>query len=419
MMSVETPIEVLADNCLSLGEGLEILLVEDSPVDQILMDGAISAMGHHVTVTSSAEEALRIMHAKDFQLVITDWRMPGMSGVEFCEKVRRNQDLKNVYIIIATGKNRREDLLAGLEAGADDFLSKPVDPEELRVRMKSAIRIVKLQEQEQQKNLALTASLAREEQTNAAIREGLDTAAMMQQKLLPDHRQIFSSIKTASVFQPAEWIAGDGLSVFPINEKTLGFYSIDVSGHGLASAMLSFAVTQILSLEASRAAESLLKHDNSIDPAAVVSSLNHKFAHLETVHHYFTMVYGMVDVESGEGSLCQAGHPHPLICRNNQRIQSVGSAGFPVGLLQEADFHSSRFSLTPGDRLFVHSDGIADSPNLKDETFGVQRFKRTIAQVIDLPLTEAVDRIGNELSLWRSNRAPEDDISLLAIEFLP
>jgi diguanylate cyclase (GGDEF)-like protein len=123
-----------------------LLLVEDSPTQALKLKFQLQSSGYSVTIAGNGEEGLALMEKHHFPVVITDWVMPKMDGETFCKEVRRRSYDNYTYILLLTGKNESEDIVRGLEAGADDYLVKPPDRLELVARLKTAERIISLEE---------------------------------------------------------------------------------------------------------------------------------------------------------------------------------------------------------------------------------------------------------------------------------
>ncbi len=404
----------------------KILVVEDSKTEQLRLKTILSKIGYDVLLANNGLEAINIMEKEHCQLVISDWRMPELTGIELCRRLREDQRYKQLYFILLTGFDSKNDLIAGMDAGADDFIAKPVSSEELRVRVQAGIRIINLHNELEVKNEELEITLQREQQAYDLIQTDLAAAAIMQKSLLPDNSSPFRQLEIASLFEPASVIAGDGFGYFKLDADHLGFYHFDVAGHGIASAMLSFTLTRLLSpafIEESLFQKSNHTHniehltENIVAPSAVIASLNERFSEEQDCQHYFTMIYGVLNIRNGRGQLCQAGHPYPLIVTAEGQVNAIGEGGFPVGMLSEAEYEDIAFKLTPGDRLVLYSDGIPECKNISNEMFNNDNFHNILSQTHRAPLASALDILKLSLQRWQGNEALNDDISLLAFDF--
>jgi len=126
---------------------MRILIAEDDPVSRRVLEATLQKWEYELTVTSAGDEAWTALNAEDApHLVILDWMMPGMDGPQICAKVRQLQDGGLFYIVLLTAKSQPDDIVAGLNAGADDYVTKPFNREELRARVQTGQRIIRLQE---------------------------------------------------------------------------------------------------------------------------------------------------------------------------------------------------------------------------------------------------------------------------------
>lgn len=135
---------------------MKILIVEDQATSALFLHRTLERLGHEPIVASDGIEAWRIVRDEPVPVVITDWVMPGLDGPELCRLIRAREGGRYTYVILLTSKDRRQDRLEGLRAGADDYLVKPPDVEELRIRLGIAARFLALQEELEEKNRLLS-----------------------------------------------------------------------------------------------------------------------------------------------------------------------------------------------------------------------------------------------------------------------
>lgn len=391
-----------------------VLIVEDSLVYRRLLSRMLAQWGYKVSEAENGLAALQILESQPVSLVISDWEMPEMDGLTLCREIRSRQIGHYIYVILLTGRENPDDLTLGFDAGADDFLSKPVEQSELRARLHAGARILSLE-------ATLAARNARLSEALRQIEQDLEVAARIQQSVLPAHQQRYRDYFSDWLFLPSAWVSGDIFNVFPLDNH-LGFYCVDVSGHGVGAAMMSLAVArQFLH---GRAVERFLFTDDDevASPAEVVRILNGRFCSDEVeIVSYFTMIYGVIDLDTGEGKLCQAGHPTPFIVNPDGEVRAVGSGGAPVGLMPDLSWTDVDFTLAAGERLCLFSDGITECENLAGEQFGPQRLQEALRHGATLGLNDLLAQFARHLIHWRSGENQEqptmaDDVSLLVIE---
>jgi len=391
-----------------------VLIVEDSPVYRRLLARMLAQWGYSVSEAENGIAALQILASQPVSLVISDWEMPEMDGLTLCREIRSRQFGHYVYVILLTAREAPDDLTLGFDAGADDFLSKPVEQSELRARLHAGARVLSLEATLAARNVRLSEALRQ-------IEQDLEVAARIQQSVLPAHQQRYRDYFSDWIFLPSAWVSGDIFNIFPLDNH-LGFYCVDVSGHGVGAAMMSLAVARQF-LHGRAVERFLFTADNEVaSPAEVVQILNGRFCSDEVeIVSYFTMIYGVIDLATGEGKLCQAGHPTPFIITPGGEVRTVGSGGAPVGLMADLSWTDVSFSLAPGERLCLFSDGITECENLTGEQFGQMRLQASLQEGAGLTLHNLLLQFARELIHWRSGESSEpqamaDDVSLLVIE---
>jgi DNA-binding response OmpR family regulator len=141
---------------------MRILIAEDDLVSRKMLEATLHRWGYEVVITCDGESALKALQTDDApRLAILDWMMPNLDGVDVIRRIRERSHGEPPYILLLTAKGNKEDIVSGLEAGADDYVIKPFDREELRARLQAGIRIVTLQSQLQARVRELEVAIAR------------------------------------------------------------------------------------------------------------------------------------------------------------------------------------------------------------------------------------------------------------------
>lgn len=397
---------------------MQILVADDDLMQRSFISSILQKLGHEVATAADGREAWEALQKGPASVVFTDWMMPNMNGLELIKKIRAASLERYVYIILCTSKDSRTDAVDGLESGADDFLTKPASLSDIRARLRSGERILQLErglEEENQKLVSANTSLS---QAYERIRKDMRSAAEMQRNLLPGTGSI-ANLRFEWLFCPSSIIGGDIFNFFPLDESHVGFYHLDVSGHGIPSAMLSFTLSKILSPHPLR--ESPLKEAVAdppmyvlLPPEVVASRLNQRFQSEEDM--YFTMVYCVFDGGSRQLQLTQAGHPSPILLKKGARAMAIGTGGFPIGALPDLEYETICLPLGEGDRLFLFSDGITECTNPAGKQWEMEGLMTFLEESHGTPLKELMQSLEQRLKQWRGSEEFDDDISLLAVE---
>ncbi|MDW4498051.1 SpoIIE family protein phosphatase [Sulfitobacter sp. D35] len=400
---------------------LSVLVVDDSPMQRRVLSGLLGQAGHAVTEAGSGEEALARSAEHPPDLVLSDWVMPGMSGIEFCQRFREQSVDQFAYFILLTSKSDKQDVAQGLDAGADDFLTKPVHGHELRARVDAGRRILRMQRELTEKNRLISETLDEMQRLYSALDSDLAEARKLQQSLVRETHRRFDGGSVSLMLRPSGHVGGDLVGFFPGGQDRVGLFAIDVSGHGVSSALMTARLAGYLSDGTPEQNIALARSDDGghapRPPAEAIGTLNDLILNDMSTEHYFTMLLADVDLGTGRIAIGQAGHPHPIVQRADGRIEQDAPGGFPVGLMPGASFTQYELTLDPGDRLLILSDGVAECPS-KSGTFlgddGVEGFARDLAHVRGPEFFEALIE---RLSRFRGGTKFPDDISGILLEF--
>ncbi|MGO4851933.1 PP2C family protein-serine/threonine phosphatase [Phaeovulum sp. W22_SRMD_FR3] len=351
-----------------------VLVVDDSRMQRRILTAQLSRAGYEVVEAGSGEEALAICETMQPDLVLSDWMMPGMSGLDFCRAFRQMRRDSYGYFVLLTSKNEKGEVALGLESGADDFLSKPVSGDELRARLAAGERILRMERELKAKNRLVTATLSELQGLYDSVDRDLQEARKLQQSLVKERHRSFGNAEVSLLLRPSGHVGGDLVGFFPINARRVGVYGIDVSGHGITSALMTARLAGYLSGTSPEQNIALVQTEYGIydarPPAELAAYLNELVLEEMRTESYFTLIYADIDLITGHVEMVQAGHPHPAVQRADGSIEFLGLGGLPVGLIDGAEYDGFSTVLRPGDRLFMMSDGITEAANPAGDLLG-------------------------------------------------
>lgn len=382
-----------------------VLVVDDSAATRARLAAYLAQWGYKVLQAESGAAALEILGREAVDLVLSDWIMPGMDGLELCQKMRAQESAAYRYVILLTTKSEAEDLARGIAHGADDFLSKPVHAVELRARVVAGIRIValhqRLREEEQRSRIALKTL----EGLYNAINQDIKEAGRLQAQLLPSGQIQHSAYSAYIANSPLSHVGGDVAAVMPMGDAYIMVYAIDVSGHNLSSALFTVRLASFFKdhalHESTFGTRDAKGRFHPHPPDHVAALLNRRSFDEAETDFYFTMIYGVLNLKNGAFTYTRAGHPYPVLMREGRDQVLTTSNGPPIGLIESARFSSESMRLRPGDRLILHSDGATQ--NLLTELYQLITHQ---AELADLD------------ALFQSYEASqEDDLSLLMLHY--
>ena len=342
------------------------MVVDDSALQRRILMATLSRWGFDVQEAASAEEALAVCEQNLPDLIISDWIMPGMSGLQFCEAFRKLSKGSYGYFILLTAKSDKSEVVKGLDSGADDFVSKPVNVDELRARIMAGERILTMQRELSSKNRVITEALDALQNVHDALDRDLDEARKFQKSLLQEAYCAFDAGAVSLMLRSSGHVGGDLVGYFTAG-NSIGIYGLDVSGHGVSSALMAARLAGIFSAVAPEQNLALARQSDGSykmrPPDQVIAELNSLVLSDMESEQYFTLFLAEIELDTGRIRATQAGHPHPFIQRRNRRLENFGRGGLPVGLIADAQYETVASQLYPGDRLIVLSDGVTECPD--------------------------------------------------------
>ena len=418
VLEITEPVEVL-----ELTRKTKVLIVDDSRLQRRIISSSLLRLGYDVKEADSGKSALKICEKWPPDLVLSDWMMPGMDGLEFCRAFKALPRDGYGYFILLTSKSAKDEVAQGLQGGADDFLTKPVNGLELRARLAAGERIIEMQRALSAQTKIVLDTLEELRVVHDSLNQDLIEAKKLQQSLVREKFRSFEKASLSFILHPAGHVGGDLVGYFPVSKREVGFFAIDVSGHGVSSALMTARLAGYLTSPSPEQKIALTYGSNEMVEARrlsdIVADLNRIVLEEMETDHYFTVILALADMETGKISLCQAGHPHPLVRRKNGDIEQDGTGGLPVGLFPDAEFEEFQIYLEPGDQLILASDGVTECPDTQDVMLGEKGFETLIHNLKGVKGPNLLETLVWKLSEFASDKAFPDDVSAVLYEYEP
>ncbi len=293
---VKTPARPLDDP----GVIQDVLVVDDSRSQRRIVSAYLKRWGFSVREANCADAALDLCRDVPPDLVLSDWMMPGMSGPEFCREFRELSRDTYGYFILLTSKSEKNDIARGLDAGADDFLTKPINAAELRARIAAGERILRMERELTEKNRLVKSTLDELQSLYDSLDNDLIEAKKLQQSLVRDWHHDFGYAELSLMLHSSGHVGGDLVGMFPVSDTRIGIYGIDVSGHGISSALMTARLAGYLSASAPDQNVALKRTPLGTyvprPPAETIAMLNQLILNEIETEHYFTMLLADVSL---------------------------------------------------------------------------------------------------------------------------
>lgn len=385
----------------------KILIVDDDRVSRLSLARMLQReLGLTIVESENGLQAWSILQAdSDIDMVISDWVMPGCDGIQLTQLIRSGRRGRYTYVILLTSKSEHADLLSAMEAGADEYLTKPFDPMELKLRVRAGLRIITLEDTLRDQNLELEAAYNE-------LADGISAAQRVQDNLLlavDDLSEIRKrhQIEVDYVYRACQNLGGDVVGVQELPDTRLGVFLADVSGHGLAASMSAFSLHAYI-----RSHLPVVS-----DPLQLMRDANVFCCRQFPEEVYATMVYMVLDSRSGETDLVVAGHPPVFHLRQGRIIGEFESTMPPLGMFTELEMPEApdRLVLYPGESIFAYTDGIIETRNPAGDFFSRENLVEALMRASTMPGRQT-DQVMAVLAQWRGNDdIIEDDVTLISL----
>ncbi len=293
-----------------------------------------------------------------------------------------------------------------------DILLDSSDPTLLACKIHSLLTIRKLTRQ-------LDATRHQLSHFQEELQEALLSAAHIQHSLIPARQPIYANLHYSCKYMPCKKVGGDLFNIIHLDEQTVMTYLVDVSGHGISSAMVTVSVHQCLSKHTGQ----LVKRPTEQPPFYEITPPGQVLQELETEYpferfeEFFTISYVLINPHTGQLRYSNGGHPPPLLLRSNGSVERLDSGGTVIGVGKLVEFEEGEKRLYPGDRIYMYTDGITEHIGTSGEAYGEERFLNHLLAQKDKPLHETTQEVLIAMREFGGSTLPIDDVTLIGMEF--
>jgi sigma-B regulation protein RsbU (phosphoserine phosphatase) len=386
---------------------MKILIVEDEAVSRRLLHAYLQQLGYEVTAAENGAEAWRLFQADQFHIVLSDWLMPEMDGLELIRRIRAAPCPGYVYTLLLTAKSEKQDLVAGMDAGADDFIAKPFDRDELRVRLRAGQRVVELE----------TALLNSLDELQRAREKEIGIGARIQKELLQGRApRTLPGVRVAAVTLPSQQIDGDFYDFYLHSHRCLDLVVGDVMGKGVPAALLGAAIKNSFSRALSRLLISL-ERDRLPEPEEILTLVHGEMTpRLIRLEQFATLCYTRFDLNRRKVVFVDCGHTKTLHFRDSTcAVERLEGPNLPMGFSEAETYRQVSAPFDAGDMFLFYSDGVTETENPEGELFAEERLAELIRVNGRREPQEVIEKITSAVVEFSRSEQFADDLTCVAV----
>ncbi|MBJ6361347.1 PP2C family protein-serine/threonine phosphatase [Paenibacillus sp. GCM10012307] len=363
---------------------MKILVVDDNPMNVTVVkemlkragyrDVHSAASGHEMFELVGLDEhgieyAPHLLGESEYDLILLDMMMPRMDGIAVCRALQQSSRLRDIPIIMVTAIGDSKKLAEALDAGASDYVTKPINKVELLARIRVALRLKEEKDwhKKQDRKLREELQLAREVQS-----------AVLPQPVTEKH------IEIGAIYRPSEELAGDLYAWHRIDNSRYGVAVVDAMGHGISSSLVCMFIASVLK-------DAMIK---LVDPVLVIQELNRRALQLQfadqLIQYYYTALYMVVDTANGQIEYVNAGHPPGLLLRDDGSAMQLQGGCVAIGMFEQEQIKVTKQTAKIGerDRIVLVTDGVIDVVDAPDQ----EKLDSLFEQLAVPAREEAIDR---------------------------
>jgi sigma-B regulation protein RsbU (phosphoserine phosphatase) len=379
-----------------------ILLVDDSSTMRRMVSTLLGDQGYEVKTAVDGNDGLvKAREEPRPELILSDYEMPELDGPGFCRALKGDKEIRSIPVLMLTTLGETKSKIAGLDAGADDYIQKPKSPEdieELFARIRAHFRLADMGRELAERNRLL-------EEAHKKLQFELDLARKVQRGLMPRPPRPRGVLKAAVKYTPANQLGGDVYDFYRLEQNRLGVLVADVSGHGVNSAMLS-GMVKALAAGLSIAV---------MEPGELLAGLDVSLEQYFPEGYFCTGFYLIADEETGLVRFAGVGHP-PAIVVGPQGTRNLESNPGLLGVGMVDGTAGSTDRIAPGESLIIYTDGLPDAMDPHDVLFGEERLKAVLQSYHGADAATILDQVEEAVKKHTFPGAAADDINMVVLQ---
>lgn len=384
-----------------------ILVVDDIESNRRLLARIIASPEYRLDFAADGQEALTRLAADDYDLVIVDIMMPILNGYEMLTKLKADEKLRHIPVIVISALSDMDTVVRCIEVGAEDYLTKPFNRILLQARIAASLEKKRLRD--------------REQEYMQVVQNEMQIAQRIQADFLPRELPQLQGWDIATAFRPAHQVAGDLYDAFALPGGRIGLVVADVCDKGIGAALFMALVRTLVRVFAEMARpDPGIEHGLARATLGALSSVRRTNDYL-IEHHirsnmFASLFFGVLDPERCSLAYVNAGHDPPFVIEHGQVRERLTKTGPAVGTLRGAEYSWRETHFEPGTLLLCYTDGVTDARDASGAFYTDRRLASLAMSCAEsATAAEIVAAVERDVSEFAGSDVHQDDVTLLAV----
>lgn len=374
-----------------MDERARVLIVDDEPFNIDYLEQELEDLDCETVSAGDGREALELVAADAPDLILLDIMMPQMDGFQVLARLKSDQALRDIPVIVISALDDMGSVVKGIEMGAEDYLPKPFDPVLLKARMSACLEKKRLRD--------------REVQYLRRINEELDLAWRVQSGFLPDDVPQLPGWQLAAALEPSRETSGDFFDLIALPDGGLGILVADVADKGMGAALFMVLARTLIRTYAA---------EYHSEPDSLFAAVNRRILSDINTSQFVTAFYGILDPLTGTLTYCNAGHDPPYLFGpgRSPAVRELKATGMPLGILEDVSWEQKVVQLAPGDMLVLYTDGLTEAQDAQQQFFGRARLLEVARANMGRSAQDVLDVLMAQVQRFAGQAPQFDDITL-------